>query len=150
MDKIIEFEIPGEPMAKARPRATVIGGHARVYTPQKTANYEGKVALAFKTKYPDQEPFNGAVIVNVKCYFPYSKVDFWPINRKHHGELREESKNKLHIKKPDCDNLAKSVLDGLNGIAFSDDSQIVYLTVAKFYSLRPRTEICVEELGNEE
>lgn len=35
------------------------------------------------------------------------------------------------IIKPDIDNLAKSVLDALNGVAYADDAQIVSLTVTK-------------------
>lgn len=34
-------------------------------------------------------------------------------------------------KKPDADNVAKIVLDSLNGIAYKDDSQVVYLSVQK-------------------
>lgn len=34
--------------------------------------------------------------------------------------------------KPDCDNLAKAVLDALNGIAYDDDKQIIELVVRKF------------------
>ena len=34
-------------------------------------------------------------------------------------------------KKPDADNIAKIILDSLNGIAYDDDSQIVELTVIK-------------------
>ena len=44
------------------------------------------------------------------------------------------------IKKPDSDNLAKICLDALNGIAYPDDSQIVALTVNKYYSKEPRVE----------
>ena len=34
---------------------------------------------------------------------------------------------------PDTDNLAKSLLDALNGLAYGDDKQIVELEVKKFY-----------------
>lgn len=35
--------------------------------------------------------------------------------------------------KPDCDNIAKIVLDALNGLAYDDDSQVTDLEVHKFY-----------------
>ncbi len=35
--------------------------------------------------------------------------------------------------KPDNDNIAKSVLDALNGLAYVDDKQIVELKVNKYY-----------------
>ena len=52
-------------------------------------------------------------------------------------------------KKPDIDNLIKSVLDSLNGIAYKDDSQIVTVVAEKFYSDVPRLEleICEREVS---
>lgn len=45
--------------------------------------------------------------------------------------------------KPDADNIAKLVLDALNGIAFADDSQVVSLFIAK----RPRERRLGEEMS---
>jgi len=39
-----------------------------------------------------------------------------------------------HVGKPDCDNLAKSVCDALNGILWDDDRQICRLVVEKWYA----------------
>lgn len=39
------------------------------------------------------------------------------------------------IYKPDIDNIAKLILDALNGIAYEDDAQVVILQCAK----KPRT-----------
>ena len=46
--------------------------------------------------------------------------------------------------KPDIDNVAKAVLDGLNGIAFEDDKQVINLRIAKAYANEARLEIEVE------
>ena len=48
-------------------------------------------------------------------------------------------------KKPDLDNVAKIVLDSLNGLAYKDDAAVVELVVDKFYSERPRVEVRLEE-----
>ena len=121
-------------MGKERPRAATIGGHAKVYTPKKTANYEAKVGYAFRKAYPNAEPLATAIEVTIWCYFPLNKGDYTP-----KGEPTKKGWAKLcgtikHTKKPDCDNIAKAVLDGLNGLAFVDDSQIVTLSVHKQYS----------------
>jgi Holliday junction resolvase RusA-like endonuclease len=45
------------------------------------------------------------------------------------------------IKKPDLDNIAKAILDALNGVAWHDDSQVVELIVEKCYSFTERVEV---------
>lgn len=54
-------------------------------------------------------------------------------------------------KKPDIDNIIKSVADGLNNVAYIDDSQIIKITAEKFYSENPRIEVTViarsDEIG---
>ena len=50
-----------------------------------------------------------------------------------------------HTKKPDLDNMAKTVLDALNGLAYIDDSQIYSLTLFKTYSEQPGTHLIIEE-----
>ena len=53
-------------------------------------------------------------------------------SRKKHAELP----GKPYTHKPDADNLAKCLLDALNGLAYPDDAQITALEVGKFYSDR--------------
>ena len=52
----------------------------------------------------------------------------------------------MPTKRPDVDNVIKCVADGLNGIAWRDDSQIVSVLANKFYSTRPRVEIEITEV----
>ena len=49
-------------------------------------------------------------------------------------------------KKPDIDNIVKALQDALNGLAYKDDSSIVYLSVAKCYSEIPRVEVILREI----
>ena len=48
-------------------------------------------------------------------------------------------------KKPDSDNIAKVVLDALNGIAYHDDTQIVMVVAKKVYSSLEGLDVTVEE-----
>jgi Holliday junction resolvase RusA-like endonuclease len=48
-------------------------------------------------------------------------------------------------KKPDIDNVVKSIFDALNKVAFNDDTQIISLSVRKFYSEHPRVEVTIWE-----
>jgi len=48
--------------------------------------------------------------------------------------------------KPDTDNIAKSILDSLNGIAYKDDKQVVMLTVEKWYAEVPSVSVWISEV----
>lgn len=126
------FKIVGEPKGKGRPRMTK-NGHT--YTPKDTYEYENLVKLAFTQAYPDWVPHKGEVLAYIDAYYSIPK---------------SYSKKKKQLieagiiqptKKPDLDNIAKSILDSLNGIAYLDDSQVIELKVAKYYSDTPCVEV---------
>lgn len=127
----IEFVIPGEPKAKARPRVTKNGF---AYTPKETVQYENWVKQCYISEY-GQTMLDGQIKAEIKAYFRIPK-SFSKKKRKliELGELRP-------TKKPDTDNIAKSVLDSLNGIAYKDDSSIVELKVSKYFDDQPRVEV---------
>ena len=135
------ISVLGEPMGKQRPRATSFGGHTRIYTPSKTLSYEARFAHEFKEKYPEAKPLTGPLRVDVFAFFGLKKSDY---NSK--GEPNKHGMAKLNdeeppTKKPDADNILKAVLDGLNGIAFIDDSQAVSVSVTKVYALTPSVSV---------
>lgn len=135
------FYIPGPPRGKGRPRATIRGQHAAVYTDSKTAAYENLVRMAcFEAmRKTAQDAFVGPVSVSVTCKYPTPKN---PSKRKLEEFLSGEEKP---TKKPDLDNVLKAVLDGINGVAFKDDAQVVNITSSKYYSLEPGVQVIVRE-----
>jgi Holliday junction resolvase RusA-like endonuclease len=52
-------------------------------------------------------------------------------------------------KKPDLDNFLKAILDGMNGIAFTDDARVVALISSKRYSDTPRVVVDLLVLDGE-
>lgn len=48
--------------------------------------------------------------------------------------------------KPDTDNIAKSILDSLNKIAYLDDKQVVDLRVRKRYAEVPSVSVWISEV----
>lgn len=50
------------------------------------------------------------------------------------------------VKRPDLDKLLRGILDGMTGVIYEDDSQVVLIKAEKLYGT-PRAEIQVEELG---
>lgn len=128
------FTIPGEPVAKGRPRVTRTG-HA--YTPQKTRTYEGYIRDLWRANRAPALPTGQPIRVSVAAHFPVPKSTS--------KKKRLGMEGAPHIKKPDADNVAKAVLDALNGLAFEDDSRIYILNVAKRYTLgEPRVEVTME------
>ena len=131
----IEFTVPGIPVAKARPRVTRFG----TYTPEKTKDYEQLVQLSYKSKHKGQA-IEGPIKITI-TFFMYIP--------KNTSKVRTEKKQRREIlptKKPDWDNMAKSITDALNGLAYKDDNQIVEAHVYKFYSEDPRAEIIITEV----
>jgi Holliday junction resolvase RusA-like endonuclease len=50
------------------------------------------------------------------------------------------------LPKADVDNVAKAVLDAINGVAWHDDSQVAELIVRKSYGTAGATEVTIAEL----
>ena len=130
----VTLTIPGEPVAKGRPRMTRTG---HVYTPSKTRLYEAHIQDLWKAKSVATLPTGQPIRVSIAAFFAVPKS----ASKKQKMALDGAP----HIKKPDLDNVAKSVLDALNGLAFDDDSRICLLRVTKQYTLDdPRVELTLE------
>lgn len=134
---MIEFTIPGEPKSKARHRTSKKGFN---YTPKETVDYENWVKQCFVIEH-GQTMLEGQIKATIKAYFGIPKS----YSKKKRAAIEEGSLRPT--KKPDSDNLAKSILDSLNGIAYKDDSAVVTLQVDKFFANEPRVEVTLEEIG---
>lgn len=135
---MIRFMLYGDPVGKARPRFNT--KTRRAYTPSKTAEYESKVAISYKS-VSKGKMFNGAVALDINAYFAIPKST--PKKK-----LFQFLQNIFRpTKKPDIDNILKIIMDGLNGIAYEDDKQVVSGRIRKFYSNVPRVEVSIEEVS---
>ena len=134
---MIRFEILGQPVAKQRPRVTRAG---IAYTPSKTVNYEAVVRYTYQSEYPQQKPILGRIEASITAIFPIPKS----YSKKKTEELLNGRNN--YDKKPDCDNLAKIILDSLNGIAYKDDNQVTVLHVYKEYGAQPKVIVELKEI----
>lgn len=138
---MIQFTVIGEPTGKGRPKFSTVNGLAMAYTPAKTVNYETLVKLSYQQQCNDK-PYDKDIPLRaeITAYFPMPKST--SMKRKKmmlDGQIR-------HTKKCDADNLAKAVLDALNGIAYYDDSQVCELSVSKLYSDNPRVIVSISEI----
>ena len=115
MLRSVSFSVPLV-RGKGRPRF----GKGKVYTPRATREAEAIVAAAYAdaggVKLPSGVPVQ--VIIS--------------ITRNVRGDLRKRQGDyQPDIDKPDADNVAKLVLDALNGVAYEDDAQVNGLCVFK-------------------
>lgn len=136
----ITFNIPGEPVAKGRARSFVRNGHVAHYTPEKTARYENLVRLAAQQAMAGRAPIEGPVhlVVHASLSIPVS----WSLKKQRAaavGEIRP-------TKKPDLDNIVKAIKDGMNGVTWRDDAQVVQVVASKAYG-QPGVGVTVQEVA---
>lgn len=113
----IRIIIPGRPVPKQRPRFTRTG---HIYTPQGTKDYEDFVG--WKAKEVIKEPLEGDIALYIRVY----------VNRNVFADI---------------DNIAKAIMDGLNGVAYKDDRQVVCLSIQRIKDREERVEIELEEVS---
>lgn len=137
----INFDVIGEPVGKGRPKFSTFNGRAVAYTPAKTVNYENLVRLSYQQQCREKS-FEKDIPLRavIYAYFPIPKS----VSKKRR-ELMLQGEV-LPTKKPDADNIIKSILDALNGIAFHDDSQVVEITLCKYYSEFPKVSVMLENV----
>lgn len=129
---IVEGKIKG----KARPRVMKTGV---AFTPKDTVSYENWVKLCYQQQAGRH--LEGAIRARIIAYYKVPKS---------YSKKRVQAIKcglEYPTKKPDGDNIAKIILDSLNGIAFKDDSQITELTIFKRYTEEiERVEFELEEI----
>jgi Holliday junction resolvase RusA-like endonuclease len=139
----LAFTVPGQPQGKQRPRVGKVGNHARMFTPQKTVAYEGLVAHAAQMAMAGIEPIEGPVEVGMDIVLQVPAS--WSDKKRH-----QAISGQVHpTTKPDIDNVEKAVFDGLNGVVWRDDVQVVRVVKAKRYGLTPGVSVTIKtaELG---
>ena len=136
----IHFQVEGDPKGKGRPRFSRFGKFTRVYTDKQTLDYEAviKFFAAQAMGSTDLLETPVSVFLYIRHAVPQS-----------YSKKRTEaclSGSEQPCKKPDIDNIAKTFLDGMNGVIFKDDTQVVDLHVKKVYSAVPGVDVMVMEV----
>lgn len=134
----VKFTVLGTPTAKGRPRMTRQG---HTYTPQKTAMYENLVRLEYQRQCGSfQFSRDASLDVRMIAYYPIPKS----VSKKKRQMMAEHRIRPM--KRPDVDNVCKSILDSLNQIAYHDDAQVVDCQIRKFYGDTPKVTVTIEEI----
>jgi Holliday junction resolvase RusA-like endonuclease len=142
----VTFHVPGVPNAKAK-RIGMVRGHARAYNDERTTTYQGLVCMAAAAT--GVERFEGPVVLRVVAVFPrlpsqcrLAKRDGRLLGGWLAGRIPLASK-------PDFDNIAKAVCDGITRAGlWTDDARVVDGRVIKVRAAideAPHTEVTVRE-----
>lgn len=141
---MIKFTVPAVPVAQPRQRHRIIAAAGKQfvsnYTPKNSPVnvFKASCQMAAAEAYKGA-PLDGPIIVELLFIMPRPSSLMWktrPMPRM------------LHAKKPDVDNLAKSVLDALSGLLFIGDSMIYSLKVVKLIASgdeQPHVEVRIYE-----
>ena len=112
----MKITIQGDPRPMGRPR--VVGGH--VYYHARDIEWRETIRWTLLSLFQNRKQYEGPLEVRVKFY----------------RKLNPSSKQY-----GDIDNLLKGLFDGMNGIIFKDDSQIVKVVAEKYCDKEnPRVE----------
>jgi len=135
----IMFTVYGHPVAKGRPRFSTRGKFFVAYTPEKTKTYESEVGMMAKAAMGASKALEGALEAFIYVTFTvpasYSK-------KRTEACLSDTEK---HTKRPDLDNVIKSVIDGMDKIVFDNDSQITSIHSTKVYGEVAKVEVMVRQ-----
>lgn len=136
------FMYQGAPVPKGRPRFRICKGHVMTFTPPKTKEFEKDFARAYQAEHKIMYDKELPLEVNLLFGMPIPKGTSKTMTQ-------ALQKGHKHLKRPDIDNLTKTVLDALNGVAWEDDSQIVKITAEKVYTKSPIVglTIAIADLG---
>lgn len=139
---MIRFTIPGNPLSKGMPRAFVLEGHARVFTP--TSSRDWMLLVKRIAQDVAEKPLIGPVALWITCWFTMPKDKM---------RKRIHTPGSWKATKPDLKNLMAGIEDALKGVAWLDDSQVAMAVLRKRICPQddqvPQTEVVIEELDEE-
>ena len=135
----LTFDVPAVPVAQPRQKHAMIGGHLRNYTPTKhpVNAFKASCRTAASAVY-DGPPLRVALRLTLTFLLPRPIAMFWK---------KKDMPRVPHTKKPDIDNLSKSVKDALSNLVWHDDSLISHLNATKFIASgyeQPHVRVKVE------
>lgn len=141
---VLAFSMNGEPRGQGRPRATARGGYASIYKDPKSRRYEASVRSVAQAQMNGREPLDGPLSVSLRFRMPIPK------SASKRDKTAMAAGEIAHCGRPDLDNLAKAIFDGMNGAVFRDDAQIVRTFLQKIYAEQPGVDVRVEAYAPQE
>ena len=135
----VMFSVEGTPVPKGRPRFARRGKFVSTYSPKTTVDYESKVSEAAKQAMGPAEPLETPLAAYIYITLPI------PASYSKKRTAACLAGQERPTKRSDIDNYCKAIFDGMNGVVFVDDSQVVSLHSTKRYGSVGMVEVLVKE-----
>lgn len=134
---MLAFTVPGIARGKGRPRATTRGGFVSMYTDKQTVAYERKCAVYARRAMDEPTLLEGPLSLSIEVRIGIPKS--WSKKQR----ANAASGVFPPITRSDIDNFCKVIMDGLNGVVWADDNQVVELYAVKKYSELPCARVAI-------
>ena len=138
---LISFRVYGDPVPQPRPRVSTFGWHARAYVQATHPIHAFREAVRLAAIAAGVQRSAGPVEVAILAVFARP-----PSHRKADGSLRDGAPVYPGRRCGDADNLAKGILDGLQGVAFEDDDQADLGYVRRRYGKTAFVDVRISEV----
>jgi Holliday junction resolvase RusA-like endonuclease len=134
----VTFTVPGDPVPQPRPRVSTRGGFGRAYVPAKhpVHAFRDRVAIAARAAGLTRPDHPVTVVIEARFGRP----------RTHYRKAGVKPTAPV-LPRPDCDNLAKAVLDGLQDV-IGDDTKVSRLVIEKAWGSEGSTTVTVSADGH--
>ena len=117
-----------KPISQQRHKARRAGNKIFMYDPS------SKDKTIFKDRcaeYAPKYPLEGAISVSMTFHMPRPKSHY---RSGRYSHLLKHDAPKLHVSKPDIDNIVKFYLDAMTGSFWMDDASVCTIEASKIYS----------------
>ncbi len=137
MRTLVAVQVGGRPEAKGSMR---VGQHGGIFSSNpRLHGWQERLGLAVAAELNGAGPALGPVYLSLVFLFVRP-----PSHRLKSGRLRKGAP--AYPGRPDLDKLVRGVLDGLTGVLFRDDSQVVELDAAKEYGPLAGVQVVAREI----
>ena len=119
-----------------RPRFSTKRGYARAYKTWEDEEWEELIRSEYVSQCGEMHEGEVSVAVMVSRHLPPSVRGRWPDGQP-------------DTMKPDIDNIVKSVLDALNGVAWEDDSSVTHVEADKAWRVPSDEDVLIVTVTDE-
>lgn len=139
---MIDMMIHIKPLPQPRPRFARRGNFVTTYDTPKIKTYKKHIEISVRNEMASKKirMTERPLIINLTFTFaPPKSYPKYKVKEIMSGKMK-------YTKNVDVDNLAKAVMDAINGVAYQDDRQVIELGVKKQYGEKDAIHINIKEV----